>query len=76
MQPIPAAVTAWRKTLSTQSPAAKIPGSDRELCQGLREMEMRHASSINVESEDTDSARNYLRGLEHVWSDSIQFGRC
>ncbi len=47
----------------------------RELCQGLREMEMRHASSINVESEDADSARNYLRGLERVWSDSIQFGR-
>ncbi len=47
----------------------------RELCQGLREMEMRHASSINVEPGDIESARNYLRGLERVWSDSIQFGR-
>ncbi len=48
---------------------------DRELCLGLRDMEMRHASSINVESGDIDSARKYLRGLERVWSDSIQFGR-
>ena len=47
----------------------------RELCEGLREMEMRHASSINVGPEDIESARNYLRGLERVWSDSIQFGR-
>ncbi len=26
MQPMPAAVTAWRKTLSFTSPAAKTPG--------------------------------------------------
>ena len=26
MQPVPAAVTAWRKTLSWTSPAAKTPG--------------------------------------------------
>jgi DNA-binding MarR family transcriptional regulator len=47
----------------------------REFCRDLREIEMRHASSINVEPEDIDSAREYLRGLERVWSDSIQFGR-
>ncbi len=47
----------------------------RELCQGLREMEMRHASSINVEPGDIESARNYLRGLERIWSDSIQLGQ-
>ncbi len=47
----------------------------RELCQGLRDMEMRHASSVDVGPEGIDSARQYLRGLERVWSDSIQFGR-
>ena len=47
----------------------------REMCRGLREMEMRHASSINVGPEEIDPARKYLRGLERVWSDSIQFGR-
>ena len=47
----------------------------QDLCQGLRDMEMRHASSINVEPGDIDSARKYLRGLERVWSDSIQFGQ-
>ncbi len=47
----------------------------KEMCRGLREMEMRHASSIDIGPEDIDSARNYLRGLERVWSDSIQFGR-
>ena len=47
----------------------------RELCSGLRDMELRHASSINVDGDDIDSAREYLRGLERVWSDSIQFGR-
>ena len=46
----------------------------QELCNGLREMEMRHASSISVEPEKVDAARDYLRGLERVWSDSIQFG--
>jgi DNA-binding MarR family transcriptional regulator len=46
----------------------------RELCRGLREMEMRHASAISVEPENVDAARDYLRGLERVWSDSIQFG--
>ncbi|MCZ6587312.1 MAG: hypothetical protein O7B24_05125 [Alphaproteobacteria bacterium] len=48
---------------------------DRELCLGLRDMEMRHASSINVELGDIDSARKYLRGLERVWSDNTQFSR-
>ena len=43
----------------------------RELCQGLRKMEMRHASSVG--SADIVSVRNYLRGLKRVWSDSIQF---
>ena len=47
----------------------------RELCRGLREMEMRHASSINVEPEHIDWARDYLHGVERAWSDSIQFGR-
>ncbi len=47
----------------------------QELCAGLREMEMRHASSINVEPSHIESARTYLRGLERIWSDSIQFGR-
>jgi DNA-binding MarR family transcriptional regulator len=47
----------------------------QDLCRGLREMEMRHASSINVEPGDIDSACKYLRGLERVWSDSIQFGQ-
>ena len=47
----------------------------RELCEGLRDMEMRHASSIDVGPDGIDSARDYLRGLERVWSDSIQFGR-
>ena len=28
MQPMPAAVTAWRKTSSLTSPAAKTPGTD------------------------------------------------
>ena len=45
----------------------------RELCQGLREMEMRHASSVG--SADIVSVRNYLRDLKNVWSDSIQFDR-
>ena len=30
---------------------------------------------INVEPEHIDWARDYLRGLERVWSDSIQFSR-
>ena len=47
----------------------------RELCQGLRDMEMRHASSIDVGPDGIDAARDYLRGLERVWSDSIQFGQ-
>ncbi len=47
----------------------------RELCQGLRDVEMRHASAINVDPDEINSARNYLRGLERVWSDSIQFGQ-
>lgn len=46
----------------------------RELCQGLREMELRHASAISADGADIESARTYLRGLERVWSDSIQFG--
>ncbi len=46
----------------------------RELCQGLRDMEMRHASSIDVEPEELRSTRDNLRGLESVWSDSIQSG--
>ena len=32
----------------------------RELCEGLREMEMRHASSINVGPEDIESARRKI----------------
>ncbi len=47
----------------------------QEMCRGLREMEMRHASSINVGPEEIDSARKYLHGLERVWYDSIQFGQ-
>ena len=30
MQPMPAAVTAWRYTLSVTSPAANTPGIDAE----------------------------------------------
>jgi DNA-binding MarR family transcriptional regulator len=47
----------------------------REMCSSLREMEMRHASSINVEPADIEASLKYLRSLERVWSDSIQFGR-
>lgn len=46
----------------------------RELCRGLRDMEMRHASAINADNASVEAARDYLRGLERVWSDSIQFG--
>ncbi|MFT5182651.1 MAG: DNA-binding MarR family transcriptional regulator [Alphaproteobacteria bacterium] len=47
----------------------------REMCRSLREMEMRHARAINVEPADIEASLKYLRGLERVWSDSIQFGR-
>ena len=46
----------------------------RELCRGLRDMEMRHASSINIKPEDLCLTRDNLRGLESVWSDNIQSG--
>jgi DNA-binding MarR family transcriptional regulator len=47
----------------------------REMCRSLREMEMRHARAINVEPADIEASLKYLRSLERVWSDSIQFGR-
>lgn len=56
--------------------SVRIHATDKgkEMCRGLRDMEMRHASSIDAGAENIDAAINYLRGLERVWSDSIQFG--
>ena len=34
MQPVPAAVTAWRYTLSCTSPLAKTPGTDVRVVPG------------------------------------------
>lgn len=47
----------------------------QELCKSLLELEMHHASSIIGEPNDIESARKYLRELERIWSNSIQFGR-
>jgi DNA-binding MarR family transcriptional regulator len=56
--------------------SVKIKLTDRgmQLCTALTEMEIRHAEALNAEPIPIEAARELLRGLERVWSDSIQYG--
>ena len=49
MQPVPAAVTAWRNTESCTSPAAKTPGTDVRVVPGsTRSEELLGAGTVST----------------------------
>lgn len=64
-----------RSERDRRSVKIKLTEQGLQLCNALTEMEMRHADALNAEPVPIDAARELLRGLERVWSDSIQYGR-
>lgn len=63
-----------RSERDRRSVKIKLTEQGLRLCNALTEMEMRHADALNTESIPIEAARELLRGLERVWSDSIQYG--
>lgn len=63
-----------RSERDRRSVKIKLTNQGLELCNSLTEMESRHAEALNSESIPIDAARDLLRGLERVWSDSIRYG--
>ena len=64
MQPVPAAVTAWRNTLSCTSPAANTPGTDVRVLPGsVRDI----AFAVQIElAREHRSVRRVPDGDEHA----------
>ncbi len=63
-----------RSERDRRSVKIKLTEQGLGLCSSLTEMENRHSEALNAESIPVDAARDLLRGLERVWSDSIQYG--
>jgi DNA-binding MarR family transcriptional regulator len=63
-----------RSERDRRSVKIKLTGKGLQLCAALTEMEMRHAEALDSEPVPVEAARELLRGLERVWSDSIQYG--
>lgn len=63
-----------RSERDRRSVKIKLTEQGLQLCNALTEMETRHAESLNSEPVPIEAARELLRGLERVWSDSIQYG--
>lgn len=63
-----------RSERDRRSVKIKLTEQGLQLCSALTEMEMRHAEALDAETVPIEAARELLRGLERVWSDSIQYG--
>jgi DNA-binding MarR family transcriptional regulator len=63
-----------RSERDRRSVKIKLTDQGLQLCNALTEMEMRHADALGAEPIPIEAARELLRGLERVWSDSIQYG--
>jgi DNA-binding MarR family transcriptional regulator len=63
-----------RSERDRRSVKIKLTEQGLQLCNALTDMEMRHAAALDAEPVPIEAARELLRGLERVWSDSIQYG--
>ncbi|MHA1566959.1 MAG: MarR family winged helix-turn-helix transcriptional regulator [Alphaproteobacteria bacterium] len=65
-----------RSERDRRSVKIKLTESGLEVCKLLGEMEQRHADAMGDtgrQLSEVETARNTLRALERVWSDSIQY---
>jgi len=63
-----------RSERDRRSVKIKLTERGLQLCALLTEMEQRHSEALNAEPVPIEAARDLLRGLERVWSDSITYG--
>ncbi len=69
-------VVQSRSERDRRSVKIKLTERGLEVCKLLGEMEQRHADAMGDtgrQLDDVETARNTLRALERVWSDSIQY---